>query len=88
MIFDVIRKRRSVFPAQYNETPIAKEDILKVLEAGNWAPSHRKTEPWRFKVMQGETLEKLGLFLSLKYLETDSSPKEFKAKKILKKPLL
>ena len=86
MIFDVIRNRRSVFPAQYNDTPIAKETILKVLEAANWAPSHRKTEPWRFKVMQGETLEKLGLFLSLKYLETDPSPKEFKAKKIIENP--
>ncbi|MDX1326244.1 MAG: nitroreductase family protein, partial [Arenibacter sp.] len=50
MIFDVIKERRSVFPAQYNGTPIAKEDIEKVLEAANCAPTHRKTEPWRFKV--------------------------------------
>lgn len=45
MIFDIIKKRRSVFPAQYNSKPIAKELIEKVLEAGNWAPSHKKTEP-------------------------------------------
>jgi nitroreductase len=86
MVFDLIKNRRSVFPAQYNNEPIAKETIEKVLEAANWAPSHRKTEPWRFKVLQGETKEKLGMFLSLKYLENDSSPKEFKAKKIIQNP--
>lgn len=86
MIFDLIQSRRSIFPAQYNDKPIAKETILKVLEAANWAPTHKKTEPWRFKVLQGETKEKLGLFLSLKYLENDPSPKEFKARKIIENP--
>ena len=50
MIFDIIKKRRSVFPAQYSDEPIAQADIEKVLEAANWAPTHRYTEPWRFKV--------------------------------------
>lgn len=86
MIFDLIQKRRSIFPAQYNDEPISKESILKVLAAANWAPTHKKTEPWRFKVLQGETKEKLGLFLSLKYLETDTSPKEFKVKKLIENP--
>ena len=88
MIIDIIRNRRSVFPVQYNGKPIAKKDILKVLEAANWAPTHKKTEPWRFRVMQGEIQEKLGLFLSLKYLETEPSPKEFKAKKLIENPKL
>ncbi len=86
MIFDVIKERRSVFPAQYTGTPIAKEDIEKVLEAANCAPTHRKTEPWRFKVLQGEAKEKLGMFLSLKYMETDPSPKQFKAGKLIENP--
>ncbi len=86
MILEIIRNRRSIFPAQYNDTPITKEAIETILEAANWAPTHRKTEPWRFRVLQGETLEKLGLFLSLKYLETEASPKEFKAKKLIENP--
>lgn len=86
MIFDLIKKRRSVFPAQYNSKPIAKSDIEKILEAANWAPSHRKTEPWRFKVLQGESKEKLGLFLSLKYMETMDKPKEMKVKKLIENP--
>ena len=86
MIFDLIKKRRSVFPAQYIDKPIAKSDIDKILEAANWAPNHRKTEPWRFKVLQGESKEKLGLFLSLKYMETEERPKEMKVKKLIDNP--
>ena len=36
MIFELIEKRRSVFPVQYNTKPIAKADIEKLLEAANW----------------------------------------------------
>ena len=86
MIFDLIKNRRSVFPVQYNTKPIAKSDIEKILEAANWAPSHKKTEPWRFKVLQGESQAKLGMFLSLKYMENDSNPKEFKVKKLIENP--
>lgn len=86
MIFDIIKKRRSVFPAQYNDKPISKKNIEKVLEAANFAPTHKKTEPWRFKVLQGEAKEKLGLFLSLKYMETDPKPKQFKVEKLIQNP--
>lgn len=86
MIFDLIKKRRSVFPAQYIDKPIERTDIERILEAANWAPNHRKTEPWRFKVLQGESKEKLGLFLSLKYMETEERPKEMKVKKLIDNP--
>ena len=86
MIFDVIKRRRSIFPAQYNDKPISKEDMERVLEAANFAPTHKKTEPWRFKVLQGESKEKLGLFLSLKYMETDPKPKQFKVEKLIQNP--
>ena len=66
MIFELIQRRRSVFPAQYNEQPIKKSDIEKILEAANWAPTHKKTEPWRFKVLLGEKKNELGVFLSIK----------------------
>ncbi len=87
MIFDLIQRRRSVFPAQYNDTPIAKEDIEKVLEAANWAPTHKKTEPWRFKVLQGQAKERLGKFLSNKYEEVVERPKQMKVRKLLENPV-
>ena len=86
MIFDLIKKRRSVFPAQYNDKPIAKTDIEKILEAANWAPTHKKTEPWRFKVFLQNSKEELGQFLAKKYEETETNPKAFKVKKILSNP--
>ncbi|MEM7382425.1 MAG: nitroreductase [Bacteroidota bacterium] len=86
MISDLIKNRRSVFPVQYNEQSIAKSDIEKILEAANWAPTHKKTEPWRFKVITGDSREKLGEFLSNKYQEVDPRPKQIKTKKLLENP--
>jgi len=86
MIFDLIKNRRSVFPAQYIDKPIAKTDIEKILEAANWAPNHRKTEPWRFKVIQGEKLVQLGEFLSNTYIDVTPKPKHLKAKKLIENP--
>jgi nitroreductase len=87
MIFDSIKKRRSVFPAQYNDRPIVKEDIEIILEAANYAPTHKKTEPWRFKVIQGKSKEELGRFLSKKYEELEERPKRVKIKKLLENPV-
>ncbi|MEN8790259.1 MAG: nitroreductase, partial [Flavobacteriaceae bacterium] len=86
MILELIKKRRAVFPVQYNNQPINRETIEKILEAANWAPTHKRTEPWRFKVVRGEARERLGIFLSEKYLETEKRPKHIKAKKLLDKP--
>lgn len=86
MIFDLIKKRRSVFPSQYIDKKIDKDDIQKILEAANWAPTHKKTEPWRFKVIQGKSLKKLGIFLNAKYQETEERPKQIKLKKLLENP--
>ena len=86
MIFDLIARRRAVFPAQYNDKPIVRSDIEKILEAANWAPTHRKTEPWRFKVITGEGRSRLGTFLSEKYLEITPNPKQIKVKKLQENP--
>ena len=45
MIEELIRRRRSVFPAQYKTQPIADDLLKRILEAGRWAPTHPKTEP-------------------------------------------
>lgn len=86
MIFDLIKKRRSVFPAQYIDKPIAKTDISTILEAANWAPNHKKTEPWRFKVLQGVKKAALGEFLSNTYIDITEKPKQIKSKKLIENP--
>lgn len=86
MIFDLIQRRRSIFPAQYIDKPIAKADLEKILAAANWAPNHRKTEPWRFKVIQGEKRTELGQFLSNTYIDVTEKPKQLKSKKLIENP--
>lgn len=86
MIFDLIKKRRSVFPAQYNDRPIKKATLGRILEAANWAPTHKKTEPWRFKVILGEKKAELGEFLSNTYIDITERPKQLKSKKLIENP--
>lgn len=86
MIQEIIKNRRSVFPVSFNREEISKEQINLLLEAANWAPTHKRTEPWRFKVLRGESLEQLGQFLSEKYVETEKRPKKIKIKKLRENP--
>lgn len=56
---EVIVKRRSLFPKQMSGKQVPQEFIAKMLEMANWAPNHRNTEPWRFKVYTGEAMRAL-----------------------------
>ena len=56
----VIKNRRSVSWAKMNGKRIADETILELLALADWAPTHGKTEPWRFFVYTGEALKKFG----------------------------
>ncbi|GEQ84527.1 hypothetical protein ULMS_00350 [Patiriisocius marinistellae] len=87
MIQQLIKSRRSVFPEQYNDAPITKEELHQILESANWAPTHKRTEPWRFKVLQGVSKEALGNFLAETFKKTSSKFSEFKYNKIKDKCL-
>ena len=84
-LFELIATRRAVFPAQYNSEEITREEVQIILEAANWAPTHRRTEPWRFKVYNGASKIALGEFMAKKYRETAEKFSEFKHKKIIDK---
>ncbi len=86
---ELIRKRRSVFPHMYEQTPISDEILMEILENANWAPTHRLTEPWRFKIFRGDSLEKLSEYLG-DYYENNTEPEQYSERKHLKtkaKPL-
>jgi nitroreductase len=64
----LIQNRRSVFVNQFAKgKQIPDEIVMQLLENANWAPTHKKTEPWRFTVFTGEGLHKLAEFQSALY---------------------
>ncbi len=87
MIPETIKNRRSVFPPQYNNQPITKEEILTILEAANWAPTHKRTEPWRFKVFHGISQVALGKFIAETYKQTTNNFSEFTYNKFMDNPV-
>lgn len=87
---ELLRARRTISPALYTPNKEIPKDVLEdILKNANWAPTHRMTEPWRFKVMTGESLSKLSEYLGKFYKENTPAEKfsEMKYKKTLKKPL-
>jgi len=58
-IFSAIKNRRSIKPLDLSDAPVPRDLIQKILEAANWAPSHRHTEPWRFKIYLGDARKRL-----------------------------
>ncbi|MBK7872578.1 MAG: nitroreductase [Saprospiraceae bacterium] len=69
-ISELIKKRRAIFPKMFNDYPIPRQIIEVILENANWAPTHRLTEPWRFKVFTGEALKRLGQYMGDYYKQT------------------
>lgn len=56
--FDLVKGRRSV--RKFKSEPISNDDVLKVLDAANWAPSALNSQPWEFIVIRGEWIKHLG----------------------------
>ena len=49
-ILEAIRARRSI--RRYTDEPLRKIDVLSILEAGQWAPSGRNNQAWRFLALR------------------------------------
>lgn len=60
ILSNIIKKRRSIFPASYIRKEIPKTVIEQILETANYAPTHKLTQPWRFVVMRNEAKTRLG----------------------------
>lgn len=80
ILSDIIKRRRSIFPASYTGAEIPVEEINQVLESANYAPTHKLTEPWRFVVFRNEGKMKLGAELARLY-KTTTPEQQFLQKK-------
>ncbi|TLS38990.1 nitroreductase family protein [Pseudalkalibacillus caeni] len=82
-VLEAIRTRRSIGVVKQDSVP--KDLIEKILEAGNWAPSHYKTEPWKFFVLENSARNKLGDVLVEIAKESMDDPTTEENKRKLKK---
>lgn len=58
-LLEAIRHRRTVKPFHMSPKPIDRELVMKLLDAGNWAPSHKNTQPWRFVIFDGDSRQQV-----------------------------
>jgi len=89
-ITELIRNRRTIFPEQFSERKVHREQIELMLNNAQWAPTHGNTQPWRFIIFTDSGREKLSDFLSKTYLEITPIEKQNDSKlaKMIKRPLL
>lgn len=89
-ISDLIRNRRTIYPEQFSERKIHKEQVELLLNNAIWAPNHGLTQPWTFTVFLDEGRQKLSHFLANLY--TEKTPKdafgELKFNKLKNRPLM
>jgi len=86
---NLIRNRKSEFPATYKPGMIDPSLVDEILINASWAPNHKKTEPWRFVVIQADHKQRLSEFMADHYKQT-TDPSHFdpiKQRKASEKPL-
>eukprot|EP00466_Bigelowiella_natans_P006130 jgi/Bigna1/145176/aug1.96_g19884 len=86
--FHLIKTRRSIFPKDYNGSKVPDKVISQMIEAANWAPTHGKTEPWRFVVLKEGAVGQLQAMMNeeaLSMVQKGSDDYERLVKKIARK---
>jgi nitroreductase len=89
-INELIKSRRTIYPEQFSDRKVHKEQIELILNNAQWAPTHGNTQPWRFHVFTEKGLQNLSTFLGKTYLETIRKDDQNDAKlaKLIRRPLL
>ena len=89
-IIDLIKDRRTIYPENYTTRVVQKDIIEKLLTCAIWAPTHGKTQPWRFTVFQDNGRLELSDQLAEAYKKNyrDADFNELKFNKLKNRPLL
>ncbi len=72
----IIKSRRSSKPTDMNSKKIENADIQQLLELADWAPTHARTEPWRFIVYEGHA-KKIFCADHAELYKTHTNPEKF-----------
>ncbi len=88
-INELIRNRRTIYPEQFSERKVHKEQIEVILNNAQWAPTHGNTQPWRFKVFMEDAKIRLSDFLGKSYvtLTPEDQQNDMKLSKLINRPL-
>ncbi|MDG1148405.1 MAG: nitroreductase [Crocinitomicaceae bacterium] len=87
-INELIRERRTIYPEQFSDRKVHKEQLEVILNNAQWAPTHGNTQPWRFKVFSEDARQSLGDFLAKTYLSLTPKDQQndLKLAKLLNRP--
>ena len=55
-VFEAIKGRRSI--RKYTQEPVPEDLVLKILDAGRWAPSASNRQPWSFIVLRDKEVRR------------------------------
>jgi nitroreductase len=88
-ITDLIKDRRTIYPEQFSDRKIHKEQVEQILNNAIWAPTHGNTQPWRFTVFMEESRQDLADILGKLYLEETPVDKQndMKLAKMITRPM-
>lgn len=88
-ITELIKSRRTIYPEQFSDRKVHKEQLDLILNNAQWAPTHGNTQPWRFKVFMEEGRQVLSDFLAETYLKLTppEAQNDLKLAKMMKRPM-
>lgn len=86
----LIRRRRTIKPAEMMEKPVEPLHLANILENANWAPTHGMTEPWRFFIFTGDGRQRLADYCQSLYqlITPEAEFRQDKFTKLGTQPLL
>lgn len=90
-INELIRERRTIYPEQFTDRKVHREQIEVILNNAQWAPTHGNTQPWRFKVFMGEEQrQNLSQFMGKTYLDLTpvEAQNDMKLAKMMRRPTI
>lgn len=71
-----IRGRKSTYAYDFAAEEIPKALVEEIVTNGLWAPTHKKTQPWRFEVLEGKHKEDFGTYM-LDYYKQNLTKEQF-----------
>lgn len=70
------KDRKSVFPQFFTDQPIEVATLEALFENASWAPTHARTEPWRWIVYRGDARQQLADELATTYRNNVAADKQ------------